>query len=271
MSYQEHENGNANEDGIVVSEHEHGSSQENHQRGNEDERNRQSHGSTTIVGDLNRQTSDQWAWYLSSTTVEIWNLINKTSPDEACIHTLYCPWRWFPRFLSFTKDEDERLVRCNTSIGSEVSQETQRHTTRAPSDTRRAPVDFNFDTIIVAQRVLALDSHIQIEHWNRIRNLCVLIEGANRHELCSPGVINRLSQLSLFENILKICIGWVIPGLEYVGDFTISTIENQRAADLYLARALEEQLAMHQQASIQHVEVVYVRQDGLKWYHFSTL
>ncbi|EDN99688.1 predicted protein [Sclerotinia sclerotiorum 1980 UF-70] len=147
MSYQEHQQENhkngcydASQDGEFV-EHDDEPSQENRQRGNEDERNRGSNGRT-----INRKISDQWTRCkrkltrnsTCSTTVEIWNLINKTSVDEARIHILYCPRPWCLRFVPLIGKS--RLVGCNISNilpsnGHEVSEETQRHTTRAPSDT----------------------------------------------------------------------------------------------------------------------------------------
>ncbi|KAJ8058832.1 hypothetical protein OCU04_011818 [Sclerotinia nivalis] len=213
------------------------------------------------------------------TTVEIWNLINKKSPDEACIFTLYCPpprfASGFLRFLPFIKSERDELVGCNISNplpgnASEVSREAQRHTTRASSDTRLAPIDFNFDTIIVTAKVLALDSNILIEHWGKIRNLCVLIQGPGRHLPLSPETINRLSQLSLFGNTLMISFDLIIPGLEAYGDFTISeTDDKSKIADLRVAQTLQEKLAPL--TRIRHVKVARVQQDGIKWHHHVTL
>ncbi|KAF7877285.1 hypothetical protein EAF04_000968 [Stromatinia cepivora] len=300
MSYQGHrqesyedgrdrDSGSNHENHQESSKGDHRSGQENHQEGNEDERNRGSNRHTTIVGDFNRKISDQWTQCVKklcrkptraavpSTTVEIWNLINKKSPDEACIFTLYCPRPRFAsaflRFLPFIKGERNELVGCNISNplpgnAFEVSRETQRHTTRAPSDT--PPIDFNLDTIIVTAKVLALDSNIQIEHWSKIRNLCVLIPGPSRHLTLSPETINRLSQLSLFGNTLMISLDAIITGLEAYGYFTISETDDQsKPADLRVAQNLQEKLAA--QTRIRHVKVARVQQYGVKWHRYVTL
>ncbi|TEY81028.1 hypothetical protein BOTCAL_0035g00210 [Botryotinia calthae] len=70
------------------------------------------------------------------------------------------------------------------------------HLTRFPqgdSSTSRALINFDIDLVIVPEEVL--DLYRQIEHWDKIQKLCVIIYNVSNNRV-SPLTMQRLNQLS---------------------------------------------------------------------------
>ncbi|ATZ50735.1 hypothetical protein BCIN_06g02230 [Botrytis cinerea B05.10] len=130
-----------------------------------------------------------------ASTLNTWSMVTQEVAGDPCIFILYCPRSRTDTILVECVSPDEIQKLCARSL----------HLTRSPqgdSSTSRALINFNIDLVIVPEEVI--DLYRQIEYWDKIQKLCVIINNVGNNRV-SPLTMQRLNQLSTPRKVVTAC------------------------------------------------------------------
>lgn len=164
-----------------------------------------------------------------ASTLNTWSMVTQEVAGDPCIFILYCPRSRTDTILVECVSPDEIQKLCARSLHLTRSPQGDSSTCKyRPSSlsytivsshsldnlyccsfptgshvfAARALINFNIDLVIVPEEVI--DLYRQIEYWDKIQKLCVIINNVGNNRV-SPLTMQRLNQLSTPRKVVTAC------------------------------------------------------------------